>query len=114
MTVAAALGVAVDSRDAREATIEHLGPKRALIVIDNCEHLADRTADFVAELLATASGVGVIATSREPLGIAREQVFRVDPLPLPTAVATVDAAVAVPSVQLFLERARSGRTRGSR
>jgi predicted ATPase/class 3 adenylate cyclase len=110
-TVASALGVAIDRRDAREATIEHLDLKRALIVIDNCEHVADRTADFVAELLATASGVGVIATSREPLGIAREQVFRVDPLPLPTAVTTVDAAVAVPSVQLFVERARLANAR---
>jgi predicted ATPase/class 3 adenylate cyclase len=105
-TVAAALGVTVGSGDAREATVEHLQAKRALIVIDNCEHLAAPAAELVDELLATCSGVGVVATSREPLGIAREQVYRVDPLLLPTPAATADAAMTVPSVQLFVERAQ--------
>jgi predicted ATPase/class 3 adenylate cyclase len=72
-----------------------LGSRRALIVLDNCEHLIDAAAQIVAQLTATCAGVQVIATSREPLNVAGEEVIPVRPL-------DEDSAIG-----LFLERARA-------
>ena len=54
--------------------------------------------------------MGVLATSREPLGIAPESVWRVEPLVVPPPGASVDEALAVPAVRLFVERARTVRS----
>ena len=65
------------------------------MVLDNCEHLVEEVASFVADLLDLAPGLLVVATSREGLAVEGEVLFPVLPLPLPAAVA------------LFAERARS-------
>jgi predicted ATPase/DNA-binding SARP family transcriptional activator len=104
--VGATAGTGVDGW---AAALDHLHRRHTLLVLDNCEHLAADVARMVGELLARCHDVGVLATSREPLGIARESVWRVDPLGLPDPGATVDEALAVPSVRLFVERARSAR-----
>lgn len=54
------------------------GPR--LLVIDNCEHLLGATRDLVAEVLAGCPQLTVLATSREPLGLAGEYVSRLVPL----------------------------------
>jgi predicted ATPase/class 3 adenylate cyclase len=111
-TVGAALGISRGGGvDAWEATLEQLREKRLVLLMDNCEHLAANAASAVGELLATCSSVGVMATSREPLGIAREHVLRINPLPLPPRGASLDTAAAIPSVQLFVERARANSPR---
>ena len=108
--VSAVVGAPVRAGGDRwEDTVEYLQPRRALLVLDNCEHLAADVAGVVAEMLTSCAHVGVLATSREPLGIAREFVWRVDPLALPRPLAPADEARAAPSVQLFVERARSSR-----
>ena len=108
--VADVLGVAVGTGvDAWHATVDYLSGRATLLLLDNCEHLAHDLAPMVTELLAKCPGVGVLATSREPLGIARESVWRVEPLGVPTSGATVDEALAVPAVRLFVERARTVR-----
>ncbi|WNI19035.1 ATP-binding protein [Actinacidiphila sp. ITFR-21] len=63
-----------------EALCEWLADKRLLLVLDSCEHLADECGHLVAELLAAAPGLTVLATSRRPLGSHGEQVFDVAPL----------------------------------
>jgi predicted ATPase/DNA-binding SARP family transcriptional activator len=109
-TVASVLGVAAGTgADDWEATLRHLQGRRTLLVLDNCEHLAADVARLVADLLSACDDVGVLATSREPLGTALEVVWRVAPLALPRTRATVDEAGAVPSVRLFVERAQSTR-----
>jgi predicted ATPase/DNA-binding SARP family transcriptional activator len=109
-TLADLLGITPDTGvDAWQATIHHLRGRSSLVVLDNCEHLAADIARMVADLLERCPGVGVLATSREPLGIAREAVWRVAPLGLPEPHATMDEALDAPSVQLFVERARSAR-----
>ena len=109
-TVAGALGLALGAgTDGWEVTLDHLRSKRALVLFDNCEHLADDVARMATDLLATCPGAGILATSREPLGITGESVFRVNPLPLPSSGASLDAALAAPSVQLLVERAQSAR-----
>ncbi len=58
-----------------DALARHLGTRRVLLVVDNCEHVRADAATVVDQLLAVAPGVRVLATSREPLGLAGEVVF---------------------------------------
>lgn len=85
--------------------VDHLAALRALLVLDNGEHLVDALAPLVAQLLARCPGVGVLATSRERLAIPAERVLPVAPLQLPSAGAGTDEARAMPAVELFLQRA---------
>jgi non-specific serine/threonine protein kinase len=62
---------------------QHLGDRRLLLLLDNCEHLLDAGAVLVDSLLRSCSRLQVLATSRQSLGIAGETVFRVPPLSLP-------------------------------
>ena len=87
--------------------------QRTLIVFDNAEHLLGAVAEAVARITATAERVKVVTTSREPLGVPGEVVWRVPSLSAPTleqaASATATELQAFESVQLFAERA--GRAR---
>jgi len=74
----------------------------ALLVLDNCEHLAHAAAEFVARLLDAGDAVSVVATSRIPLGIPDERVLVLDPLDLPTA--DDPEPLGSPSTALFVER----------
>ncbi|MEV4840720.1 BTAD domain-containing putative transcriptional regulator [Nonomuraea sp. NPDC049486] len=56
------------------------GDRRALLVLDNCEHVVEAVAELVERLLRGGSGLCVIATSREPLGVTGEVVREVPPL----------------------------------
>ncbi|MFD3660095.1 ATP-binding protein [Streptomyces sp. NPDC058659] len=66
---------------ASTALCRRLAEDRLLLVLDSCEHLADPSARLVAELLAAAPGLTVLATSRRPLGVDGERVVALDPLP---------------------------------
>jgi predicted ATPase/class 3 adenylate cyclase len=79
-----------------EALAGYLDRRRVLVVLDNCEHLLDACGGLAEVLLARCRELHVLATSREPLGVDGEQVFRVPSLRVDT-----DA------VQLFVDRARS-------
>ncbi|MEV0534886.1 BTAD domain-containing putative transcriptional regulator [Kitasatospora sp. NPDC050463] len=57
-----------------------LRDRRTLLVLDNCEHVVDAAAELAELLLRTASGLRVLATSQEPLGLTGEAVFLVEPL----------------------------------
>lgn len=89
-----------------EAALRH---KRLLFVLDNCEHVVDAAATLVDRLLRTCPGVRVLATSREPLDIEAEWVFRLAPLALPAADEALDLQhlLAYPAIQLFTERAQA-------
>ena len=92
----------------RERLIGHLRERRALLVLDNFEHLLE-AAPFVAELLATCHGVAVLATSRAPLGIRGEHELPVPPLSVPAPEElTTPERLAEPgdAVRLFVQRAR--------
>jgi predicted ATPase len=77
-----------------------------LLVLDNCEHVIDAVAGLTAAVLSGTSGVNVLATSREPLGVPGERVYRLGPLNSPEPSSTLTAAEAAdfPAVQLFAER----------
>jgi predicted ATPase/DNA-binding SARP family transcriptional activator len=89
------------------AIVEALGSRPALIVLDNAEHVAQPVALIVADLLAQCSGLRVLATSREPLGVPGEVVWRVDPLQVPGTDQGIDAVAECDAVKLFLQRARA-------
>jgi predicted ATPase/class 3 adenylate cyclase len=90
-----------------ERLLAHLARRSLLLVLDNLEQLegADRV---VARILEAAPGVGIITTSRRPLGLAAERQYPVQPLALPDDV-TLSAAESSGAVQLFVERARAVR-----
>jgi predicted ATPase len=68
-----ALGLSeTDGGTALDAVLEHVAPLSALLLVDNCEHLIDASAEAVEALLGRAPGVRVIATSRELLGVPGE------------------------------------------
>ncbi|MEU9338973.1 BTAD domain-containing putative transcriptional regulator [Streptomyces sp. NPDC048290] len=66
--------------------VEHCGPRRMLIVLDNCEHVIEAAALLTEELLARCPRLTVLATSREPLGVPGELLRPVEPLPEPSAL----------------------------
>lgn len=79
----------------------------ALLVLDNAEHVVDLVADLVDTLTSRASLLRVLATSREPLHISAEAVFRVSPLAVPDSDAPLDEIVRHSAVELFLARIRA-------
>ncbi len=107
--VAAALGVREDGTGAVLPTLVQALRGRALFLfLDNCEHLIAACASFTADLLHGCTSLRVLATSREPLGIPGEQVWRIPVLSLPTPGDTDTATMrAAESVQLFVDRARA-------
>ncbi len=92
------------SRPAADVLTEYLRDKRILVILDNCEHLLEECAVLVASLVRSAPMVRVLATSREPLGIAAEQTYVVPPLPLPDD--RRPAGAPADAVELFTDRAR--------
>ena len=63
------------NRDARTRLLDGLADARALLVLDNCEHLIDACAHLADELLSRCPGLRIVATSREPLGITGESLL---------------------------------------
>jgi predicted ATPase/DNA-binding SARP family transcriptional activator len=91
-----------------EVLAEALGGQELLIVMDNCEHVVVGAARLVDGLNRSCPRVRVLATSREPLGIDGEHVYRLAPLSLPAEDATsVEDIEGFDAVKLFVERARS-------
>jgi predicted ATPase/DNA-binding winged helix-turn-helix (wHTH) protein len=107
-TIATALGQSALSGDALAGLKTFLRDKRALIVLDNCEHLVGACAEVAEALLRAAPDLRILATSREPLKCAGEGVCRLSGLATPPD-GPVGSAVArdYPAVQLFLDRAAS-------
>jgi predicted ATPase/class 3 adenylate cyclase len=107
--VAAALELPDHSGPAVLASIlEVLTGQDAVILLDNCEHVIDEAARFCEQVIRYCPRVRFLATSREPLGIEGERVYRVPSMSLPPrdAISAADLAGS-DSVTLFVERARS-------
>jgi predicted ATPase/DNA-binding SARP family transcriptional activator len=86
---------------------ETFADRRALLVLDNCEHLVGAVAAFADDLLGHCPGLQVLTTSREPLGVPGEAVLPVGPLAVPGEDDV--AAAAAPVVRLFADRAAAVR-----
>ncbi len=106
-TVAAVLGVREEPGQPMLDTLaEAIGDRYLLVVLDNAEHVLGAAAKLADTLLRCCPRASLLVTSREPLGISGEHVFRVPPLPVPPAdLAAPGRLAAFESVQLFTERA---------
>jgi predicted ATPase/class 3 adenylate cyclase/DNA-binding CsgD family transcriptional regulator len=85
-------------RSTMDTLTRFVADRHMLVVLDNCEHLLDASAELVVALLGAAAGLTLLATSREPIGVAGELSWRVPSLPL-----------ADKAVELFTDRARRAR-----
>jgi predicted ATPase/class 3 adenylate cyclase len=88
------------------AVTDALAGQQALIVLDNCEHLIDAAAKFCDEVIRHCPNVSIRATSREPLGIDGEHVYRIPSMSLPDLGAeTAEELAASDAAVLFADRA---------
>ena len=114
---AAALATAIDvslrkSSSIDDAIVDLLRSRQSLLVLDNCEHLIEPVAELVARILREAPTISIVATSREPLAVAGELIWTVDPLPTDAgapngADAALEELAAIPAVALFVARAKA-------
>lgn len=102
-----ALGLREQPAADRLAVLEEfLGKRRLLLILDNCEHLVDATADLVDRLLRAAPEVKVLVTSRQALRTVGEHIYPVTPLQTPDPNTVVSGkATHYPAVALFADRA---------
>ncbi|HEY5010782.1 MAG TPA: BTAD domain-containing putative transcriptional regulator, partial [Acidimicrobiales bacterium] len=109
-----AIATAVDVQQRQHLSIEdtlveYLRARRALLILDNCEHLRGTIASLSERLLRWCPGVTILATSREVLGLPGEQVWRVRPLAMPDEGSGPAVAAEAPAARLFVERAIAAR-----
>ena len=90
----------VDTIDRRSAFLQS---RRALLVLDTCEHLVEAVAEAADRLLKGCPKLGIVATSREPLGVTGEVVWRVPPM-------TLEGEHGGDAMALFVERGRGARS----
>lgn len=106
--LAATLGVREEaSRPLLKTLVDHLHPKRVLLLFDNCEHLIDACARLTDALLRGCPEVKILSTSREILGLTGEVAFPVPPLSLPDArhLPPLAHLTEYEAIRLFLDRA---------
>ena len=107
-TVAAVLGVREEpGRPVLDTLVDAVGDRSLLVVLDNAEHVLGAAAKLADALMRCCPRACLLVTSREPLGVSGERVFRVPPLAVPPADLAVPPAglAAFESVQLFADRA---------
>jgi predicted ATPase/DNA-binding CsgD family transcriptional regulator/Tfp pilus assembly protein PilF len=105
---ASTLGVQDQSaRDPVQHLIGRLQDARALVVVDNCEHLIAAVAELSEPILRGCARLSLLATSREPLGLPGETTWRVPSLSSPEEKSSpdVDALMGYEAVRLFVDRA---------
>jgi len=97
-------------RSASESVIDALRSRELMVILDNCEHVIDSAALLVRELVTGCPRVAIVSTSREPLRIAGEQVYRVPSLSVPGPDGSEPERMAdSEAVRLFVDRARQQR-----
>ncbi|MGV2290198.1 winged helix-turn-helix domain-containing protein [Trinickia sp. YCB016] len=105
--LADALGQTPDQAPSVDGIAEAVAASPCLLVLDNAEHVVDLVASLVETLTARADTLRVLVTSREPLHISAESVFRVNPLAVPDGDASAEEIAGCSAVQLFLCRANA-------
>jgi diguanylate cyclase (GGDEF)-like protein len=107
--IARALGLQDErSRSLDETICGHLQATGGLLLLDNCEHVLPECARIVEQALGAASNLTIIATSREPLGVRGEGIYRIPALETPPQDRVLAArdAMTYDAVHLFVDRAK--------
>jgi predicted ATPase/class 3 adenylate cyclase/DNA-binding CsgD family transcriptional regulator len=113
--VAASIGAPLtESIPHVDAIASRIGDGRALLVLDNCEHVIEAAAKLADVLLQRCPNLQILATSRSPLDVPGETTWRVPPLSAPTldkseSGMSIEQLSQFDSVRLFIERARTAR-----
>jgi len=108
--IASAVGIKLEQGiSVIDALVRALTGTKTLIIIDNCEHVTKACAHAVSGLLRAGESVRVLATSREPLGLAGEMTWRVPSLSLPDDATRIEEIGESEAVQLFVDRASAAR-----
>ena len=104
--IAAALGVRVDLNDLLGGIGDHLRASSRLLILDNCEHLLAAVAAAAEVLASELDRAALLATSREPLRVRKEHVYRLSPLACPDVTTHISAAEALrhSAIALFVAR----------
>jgi predicted ATPase/class 3 adenylate cyclase len=112
-TIAAIFGLReLPNRPLISIVIDYLRAKGLLLILDNCEHLIEASAQLSEKLLRNCPRLKIIASSREALGIAGEMVYRVPSLSLPApAQVTRESVMESESARLFVERATAAQSK---
>ncbi|MDE5465049.1 winged helix-turn-helix domain-containing protein [Bradyrhizobium sp. CSS354] len=105
-TIAAALGLTINSEDPMPGLLTFLRSRRMLLVFDSCEHILDDLAPLAERIVREAGGLHILATSRESFRAEGERVHRLFPLDCPPERDGLGIAdiLAYPATQLFVER----------
>ncbi len=107
--IASVMGRPGRSDDVLADILQPLETQQFLMVLDGCEHVLSAVVEFVEAVLGRTERVVIIATSREPLRVPGESVFRLGPLDVPPEGVPLTAVdcLRYSSVQLFVDRASS-------
>ena len=97
-------------RSLPESLIASCRNRELLVILDNCEHVIDEAANIAGQLVHGCPGMILLATSREPLTIDGEHLYRVPPLFVAPASADPGSLLACDAVRLFDDRARRQRS----
>ncbi len=107
-TALASAIVGADQCRTLDDLVAYLRSRKFLLILDNCEHLLDPIAHASKALMSGCPGARILATSRQPLSLDGERIYRVPPLSLPPSEAlTASEAVKFDAVRLFEDRARA-------
>ncbi|MDK4716037.1 winged helix-turn-helix domain-containing protein [Rhizobium sp. CNPSo 4039] len=102
--VAALLGITNYSARIDSAVIAALSAHDFLLIFDNCEHLIDAVASAVEQIVSLTPSASILATSREPLRVARENIRQLPSLTVPPENVPAADVLLYSAAQLFLER----------
>ena len=110
--IASTFGLADDEKHPLlDVVLQYLLPRRLVLIMDNCEHLIEEAARVVDAIVRHAPNVRILATTREPLRIAAEHVYRVPSLAIPTSkTLSAEEAQRYGAIALFAERAEAAQT----
>ena len=105
--VAAAVGIDTSAEDPLDTLVSGLRDAQVLLLLDKCSHVIDAVARLVTAILKTAPSVSILATSREPLRVQGEHIYRLGPLESPPASEHLTSAdvLRYPAAQLFVDLA---------
>jgi predicted ATPase/DNA-binding winged helix-turn-helix (wHTH) protein len=104
--IASAAGLDSQLADPKQALLNFLRPRKALIILDSCEHFIEKTAEIADTIFQTIPEIYILATSREALHVPGERVLPLFPLDCPPEQPGLTASdvLAYPAARLFVER----------
>jgi len=106
VTVADVLGVRQEpGRPVTDTVVAAVGGRSLLVLLDNCEHVIGACAELADALLRNCPNLALLATSREPLGIGGEYVYRVPSMGVPADGDDAETVRASEAVRLLADRA---------